>query len=170
MLIECKIKRPRGSRVTLDGEEYIFFPTKEYPGNPHLCRVDDERHIARFLSIPEGYREWVPPEERLKRPAPKPADDKAAQQPAQPDQPPQPKPSGVDLTTLSDEALARLSVSEVTDWGKRLGVNPNNKQAIQQFATRYGFDLDARKNETNMLKELAGVFRESGKKPKLLGD
>ncbi len=58
MLIECILRRPGGTRVSLpdlDGSdvEYHFIGD----GNaPHVADVELEHHVERFLAIPEGYR------------------------------------------------------------------------------------------------------------------
>ncbi len=53
MKIESKIRRKSGTKVLMDGIEYHFKPEKE--GGPHIAVVTDQAHIARFLSITEGY-------------------------------------------------------------------------------------------------------------------
>lgn len=52
MLIESKIKRQDGTRVTMDDVVYHFAPDAS---GAHVCEVSHKRHIQRFLSIPEGY-------------------------------------------------------------------------------------------------------------------
>lgn len=54
MKIESLIRRPGGSRVTIDGAVYLFEPEQE--GGPHVARVDDPAHVERLLSVPEGFR------------------------------------------------------------------------------------------------------------------
>jgi hypothetical protein len=54
MLIRSKIERKGGTFVTLDKTEYHFKPAKA--GDPHIATVEDQAHIARFLSITEGYQ------------------------------------------------------------------------------------------------------------------
>lgn len=53
MQIESKIRRKNGTKALLDDTEYHFKPAKE--GGPHVANVTDQAHIARFLSITEGY-------------------------------------------------------------------------------------------------------------------
>jgi hypothetical protein len=54
MRIESIIARKPGSTISLFGTEYVF--TTRSDGK--LCAdVEDEKHIERFLSIPEGYRD-----------------------------------------------------------------------------------------------------------------
>lgn len=53
MLIQCKITRKPHTVITMGGVEYTFAPRE--PGGPHVADVTDKKHIARFLSIPEGY-------------------------------------------------------------------------------------------------------------------
>jgi hypothetical protein len=53
MLIESKIKREGGSRITFGGAVYHFAPDAS---GAHVCEVADEAAIARLLSIPEAYR------------------------------------------------------------------------------------------------------------------
>lgn len=61
MLIQSILYRPGGTVVTLGGQTYHFIPAAQYPNKPHLCDVTNEAHIARFLSIPEGYRVYIAP-------------------------------------------------------------------------------------------------------------
>lgn len=57
MLIESKIKRPGGTRVPMpSGIEYHFKPESESAEARHLCEVENEDDLARFLAIPEGYK------------------------------------------------------------------------------------------------------------------
>lgn len=53
MKIECKLKRAGGTIVPLDTATYHFTPLTD---GAHVAEVEPEQHIARFLSIPEGYR------------------------------------------------------------------------------------------------------------------
>lgn len=55
MLIRCKIERKGGSEISMDAETYHFKPEQSVMGYPHVCFVRDDAHVARFLSIPEGY-------------------------------------------------------------------------------------------------------------------
>lgn len=53
MLIECKLKRQGGSHITMkDGTVYHFAPDKT---GKHVCDVRNKEHVARLLSISEGY-------------------------------------------------------------------------------------------------------------------
>jgi len=52
MLIECKIKRPDGSIVTIEGVAYDFQPDDL---GRHVAEVDNEQHAERLLSI-DAYR------------------------------------------------------------------------------------------------------------------
>lgn len=56
MLIQCTIaKKPR--EITLDGIVYHFLPLDpENPDSPKVASVQDDEHIARLLSISEGYK------------------------------------------------------------------------------------------------------------------
>jgi len=53
MLIESRIRRAKGTRVTLDGTEYHFTPNKD---GVHVADVSNADHIDRFLAVPEGFR------------------------------------------------------------------------------------------------------------------
>lgn len=55
LTIRCKIERKGGSVVTLDRKKYHFKPRDEEGIGPHLCDVADQGHLARLLSITEGY-------------------------------------------------------------------------------------------------------------------
>lgn len=61
MQVESKLRRPEiapgkgpGTIVKLDGVTYEFKPTAN--DERHTCNVRNQAHLARFLSIPEGYR------------------------------------------------------------------------------------------------------------------
>lgn len=59
MKIESIIKRASGTEVVLDRTRYVFLPIdKNDPQSPHVCDVSDEDHVATFLRIKEGYREY----------------------------------------------------------------------------------------------------------------
>jgi hypothetical protein len=53
MKIKSIIDRPEGHFVDLDGTVYEFNPPS------HVCEVEDKHHLARFLSIPEGYELFI---------------------------------------------------------------------------------------------------------------
>lgn len=56
MKILSKIKRNGGSDVTLGDKTYHFRPIDpEDAASPHIASVSDKTHIARLLSIPEGF-------------------------------------------------------------------------------------------------------------------
>lgn len=59
MKIRCKIIRPGGSHIELWGTTYHFAPNER---NDHVAEVKDEKHIARFLEIKEGYEIYDPKE------------------------------------------------------------------------------------------------------------
>lgn len=52
MKIECKLQRKGGSHIEIGGTTYHFAPQED---GRHVAEVTNERHIERFLSIPEGY-------------------------------------------------------------------------------------------------------------------
>ncbi len=59
MKIESIIKRASGTEVVLDRTRYVFRPIdKDDAESPHVCDVSDEDHVATFLRIKEGYREY----------------------------------------------------------------------------------------------------------------
>ena len=60
MLIRCKLIRAGGSQITLgkgkDERLYHFKPfDPKKPGEDHVCDVADQKDIATFLAISEGY-------------------------------------------------------------------------------------------------------------------
>ena len=68
-IVECTIRRPKGTLVTFNGgAEYEFLPSG--PEGRHLATVDDPVHLGVFLGITEAYREVAPEAELIK---PKPA-------------------------------------------------------------------------------------------------
>jgi len=48
MLIECLRKRPNGTTVTLNGQDYHFKPDEQ---NRHVSEVEDKDHIKTLLGI-----------------------------------------------------------------------------------------------------------------------
>lgn len=93
MKIESIIKREGGTRVSLSGTNYHFKPDEE---GRHVADVEQEAHVERFLSIPEGYR--LAPS--------------AAVAPAKPTKPP------VKLTTITPVATDVDHGAEGIDAGK----------------------------------------------------
>lgn len=63
MQIECKLKRRGGTKIQFTNEDgdvthhYHFVPRPDLPGEPHMAEIDEQAHVERFLSMPEGYRE-----------------------------------------------------------------------------------------------------------------
>jgi len=53
MRIESILRRPGGTRVTLDGVEYHFVPDAE---GREFCDVSNPEHVKILLAIQEGYR------------------------------------------------------------------------------------------------------------------
>lgn len=53
MQIESIIRRKNGTRVTLGSTEYHFTPNAE---GAHVADVENDAHIQRFLSVPEGFK------------------------------------------------------------------------------------------------------------------
>lgn len=57
MEIECILKREGGTVASIDGVSYHFKPNAN---GAHVAEVKDNKHIARFLGIPEGYAIYEP--------------------------------------------------------------------------------------------------------------
>ena len=56
MQIECKLKRPGGTKADIGGVTYHFKPANPNdPNSPDLCDVKDKFHAQRFLGIAEAY-------------------------------------------------------------------------------------------------------------------
>jgi hypothetical protein len=54
MLIQCLLKRPGGTHITMaDGTAYHFAPNER---DDHVAEVPNQVHFARLLSITEAYR------------------------------------------------------------------------------------------------------------------
>lgn len=143
--IECLARRPGGTTVRLGGKRYHFRPEEGIEA--HTALVANATHVARMLSIREGYRRYTPPPEE--------GEDLPGDQQQEGGEG-----TTVDPTLLSDAALEKLGVSAIGEWARRYGVNPTNKASINRWAKQYGVDLDNRKNETNLLRELAAAFRD----------
>src|SRR5690606_24002734 len=80
--LECKIRRPGGSEVTMPNGEgepstvYHFKPIDPTRADsPHVCEVDNDAHLSRFIAAaPECYvpfRSTVTPKIDVPKPAPK---------------------------------------------------------------------------------------------------
>jgi colicin import membrane protein len=54
MLIQSKIERNKGTKVTMGGVKYHFQP--RVPNGPHIEDVEDDEHVAKFLSVSEAYK------------------------------------------------------------------------------------------------------------------
>jgi hypothetical protein len=57
MQIESIIKRPNGSKITIGDTQYHFKPNAD---GAHVADVENDAHIARFLSITEGFKLYRP--------------------------------------------------------------------------------------------------------------
>lgn len=110
MKIESLLRRPGGTKVTLDGVEYHFKPG---PDGREFADVTNSDHIGIFASIREGYRVAG-------------AETKAPE-PAKPDAPapaPEPRPAYIDGATKPHqdnlEKLDRVALAELftTRFGK----------------------------------------------------
>lgn len=55
--IECILKRPGGTTVTLNGRTYKFEPDKD---GRHVCEVSNSDDAKRLLAIKEAYRPYNP--------------------------------------------------------------------------------------------------------------
>lgn len=68
LMIECIIRRPGGTQVPFghnaaNATVYHFKPENGDLNDlsvPHVCEVTDQTHMARFLTITEGYRLYTP--------------------------------------------------------------------------------------------------------------
>lgn len=86
MIIESIIKRKAGTTVKLGDITYFFNETETEPR--HLAEVKDEAHIARFLSVKEGFREAEGKAKTTKPAAPVETKPVAEQKPAEQTQAP----------------------------------------------------------------------------------
>lgn len=115
-LIRSLIHRPHAP-IELGNQRYFFRPIDGTPDGPHVCEVTDPEHVARLLSITEGYAPFeLPtllrqqPAEPIKPPGEQPATQVIAvggttQPPAAP------PPDGVDQDRVI--ALRGLSVADL---------------------------------------------------------
>jgi hypothetical protein len=53
MDIECRLRRPGGSKIEIGNTEYHFKPLSD---GAHVAAVADEQHQDRLLGIPEAYK------------------------------------------------------------------------------------------------------------------
>lgn len=75
MLIEHLTKRKGGTYIPFGPMAkpdivYHFKPADGNHDSPHVCEVTNPDHIARFLSLPEGYKA-AEPEQKKAEPGPK---------------------------------------------------------------------------------------------------
>lgn len=63
MKIESILKRKNGTKISLGGIDYHFKPDEK---GRHVANVTDQAHLAKLLSIPEGYRLVLDDEEHGK--------------------------------------------------------------------------------------------------------
>jgi hypothetical protein len=133
MLIESKLKREGGTLVTLGEEEYHFQDNGK--GN-HVCEVKDEAHIAKFLSIKEGYFEHG--KKPAKEPVVIPVDDKGE---------------------VKDPE--QWTNKQLNDWAKEQGLNPANKGSLLDYAESKGIiGIDENLNPANIIRIIAkGLVR-----------
>ncbi len=141
MLIESIIKREGGTRVDLDRKQYHFKPKQVDgvgPGDelPHVCEVEDEKHITTFLAISEGFREFGKVPEELEEVV-----------------------DGiVDDIQLDPEAMSN---DELNRWATKMGINPSSKVSIFDYAfNSYGEELDKRLSPANMIREIVKLDLE----------
>lgn len=66
MKVQCKLIREGGTKVDIDNIEYHFKPNAK---SEHVAEVTNKEHLARFLSISEGYT--LPDDDEPAKPAAK---------------------------------------------------------------------------------------------------
>lgn len=140
-----------GRAGSSDFKKYVFkpkYPEKERMAldNPHVCEVSNKEHIARFLSITEGYQLYL-------------GDDESVQ---------------VESTTDEDgntggkfDDLANLDVAAMNDDDLRkfanevMGVPPKNKAPILQwYSEHFDKSLDPASNIADLLRQCAMAIVE----------
>lgn len=145
MLIRSKIERKGGTTVTIAERTYEFVPQE--PGAPHICNVEDEADIARFLSIPEGY-EVVREAKAPKAAAPAPASEPEPQPEPEPDDAIEGETDGalfIVLTSPDDATDEQVADAFMALYGR--APNPKAKretiiQRIAEKAAEQGADAD----------------------------
>lgn len=131
MLIESIIKRDPPTKVRLGSSVYQFAVNSE---GAHVCDVNDQTHLARLLSIPEGYRLYMPGIPRQEAP-------KAPQTPVIPQTQPTLKPVEDDAQEEAEDELKGSAVHpEVIDLGDGRTVNLDD--IVKQAFTDSGMSLE----------------------------
>ena len=113
MIIESLIKRKAGTTVEMDELKYHFNATENEPR--HLCEVNVNEHIARFLKVKEGFRvaegtasvnsdPVIAPQEPVKTPEPEPKAPEAGTQSGNADQVEEKAPEAAAPVTQSVQA------------------------------------------------------------------
>lgn len=130
MLIQSKLKREGGTIVVLGDTEYHF---KDDGKGNHVCKVDDEAHIARFLSITEGYHEAGKKAGKQSPPAEENNDDEDA----------------------LPEDPSTWTNKQANEWAKAQNLNPVNKPNLLDFAATKGIEVDENQSPANIIRAIA---------------
>lgn len=143
-LIECKIRREKGTTVELESDIYKFKPGKD---GAHVCEVKNPTHIQRFLMIPEAYKiHGAGDVEPIKEPEPvvdTEMDD--------------------DTSDFNFESLDRWSNKKLNAFAESLAMNPKSKESIADIAMdQFDVKLDKRKQPTAMIRQFAEILRDGG--------
>ena len=123
-LIEHTIRRKNGSLIPIEDEEYHFLPLSDAKNAPHIAEVKNRAHVARFLSIPT-FREYDP---------------EHVDEPVKPPLLPERQPA------------EDMSMRELRQYAKDLGINDKSKEDIHQFLVRFGGDAVGYLSKRNALR------------------
>ena len=130
MLIQSKLKREGGTLIGIGDEEYHF---KDDGKGNHVCEVTDEAHIAKLLSIKEGFHE-------------------AGKKPVKEDVPPVVE----DDENKLPENPEDWTNKQANDWAKAHKLNPNNKPNLIDFAVSKGIaEIDENLNPAAIIRLIA---------------
>jgi hypothetical protein len=154
-MIECLIRRPHGTVVTLgeDENEYHFQPNEH---GAHVCAVEDSDHAQRLLSIREAYALYEPGAKpgKIKKPAiEEPVDEGFDVQDELVDATDPDETDDLEVEALADPIAA--SNRAIQRWADNRGLNHRSKTAVADYAMNtFGMELDKSKTALLMTREL----------------
>ena len=170
MKIECILKRPGGSEITLGTTVYNFKPTSDDPEAPHVCEVSNRKHQKTLLKIPEAYRaaKGAKPSQDVQKAL---KDDEKKQTTGDPDIQNEEEMDEIVVSedTRIEHAAAILKLMEeagkespgdltnkqVLDFAEdEFGINVKNKVQIHRYANGCEAKVSRRKSPANMIKDL----------------
>lgn len=141
-LIECKIRREKGTTVELDKNTYKFKPGKD---GAHVCEVENPAHIQRLLMVPEAYKIHG-------------ADDV---EPIIKEEPSEFNGPDDNTGDFNFDTLDQWTNRKLSAFAESVGMNPKSKESISDIAMeQFDVKLDKRKQPPAMIRQFAEVLRD----------